>query len=251
MQARRLNPRNADHPMNLARMYTTWATYVDPSKWPLADKYYNIGTSLARNNGRYADEWGAADLQHADPVAQQANQPGYQLTPRQKLSLYNQALAHFKQAVKEDDLLSDALAYQGDTYERIAALYAGNPTVFKNSAAMATKAHLEAAHAYAVALKMDKSWGFELPVHTPTVPGAPNDAAVLNSYITALREANDYTPLVKPLIVQGVNVYNGQSPVQAAASAPYSTTFGLQPSAPYSPTLEQTQAVLRQKGLLK
>src|SRR5205807_6884524 len=33
--ARALNPYNADHPMNLARMFAGWAG-IDPSKWPLA-----------------------------------------------------------------------------------------------------------------------------------------------------------------------------------------------------------------------
>ncbi|HKC75158.1 MAG TPA: O-antigen ligase family protein, partial [Chloroflexota bacterium] len=108
--ARALNPYNADHPMNLARMLAGWAR-IDPSKWALADQYFGMAIHLARHNGRWADEWGNADMTQA------ATRPG--LTRARRTALYRQALAAFQRACTVDDLLGDARVYRGQAYQAL------------------------------------------------------------------------------------------------------------------------------------
>jgi len=83
-QAAALNPYNADHPMNLARMFTYWALTIDPSQWPNADAYYNKATGLALHNGRWWDEWSYADIQQAARTG---------IAPAKQRTVLTQALA--------------------------------------------------------------------------------------------------------------------------------------------------------------
>ncbi len=209
--ARALNPYNADHPMNLARLYTTWAEQLDPGKWPLVDTYYRIGTglTLAVNNGRFADEWGRADMV-------QAQQPTLALARR--TALYRQALAAFQHACAVDDLLGDARALRGDAY-------------------LALDQYPRAAASYAEALRVG---GFE-PDQTGVTMGK-----VVQGLIVALYDARDYKGLVSPVYGEGkAALYGGASPVTLAASSTVAAGF----SPTFTGTLQSILATLRQKGL--
>jgi len=211
--ARALNPYNADHPMNLARLYTTWAEQLDPRLWPLVDQYYRIGTgpALAINNGRFADEWGRADMV-------QAQQPT--LTPGRRLALYRQALTAFQHACAVDDLLGDARALRGDAY-------------------LALGRYPRAAASYAEALRVG---GFE-PDQTGVTMGK-----VVQGLIAALYDAHDYKGLVSPVYGGGkAALYGGASPVTLAASSTVAADF----SPTFTGTLQSILAMLRQKGLAR
>jgi tetratricopeptide (TPR) repeat protein len=219
LTARSLNPYNADHPMNLGRMYHGWAAY-DPSKWPLADKYFKIATALALHNGRWWDEWGNADMDQA------AHRPG--LTAAQRTTLYRNALAEFQHACQVDDLLGDARVFRGMAYAALGM-------------------NKEAAASYAEALKVG---GFE--TFAATGP-SPVSAAVLENLITALATAHEYKALVQPTTAllpaaerSAAPSYLGQSPMTLA----YSPSLGISTSA-FSSTLQSISSTLRLKGLVK
>ncbi len=212
-RARALNPYNADHPMNLARLYTTWAEQLDPGKWPLVDTYYRIGTgpTLAVNNGRFSDEWGRADMV-------QAQQPT--LASARRTALYHQALAAFQHACVVDDLLGDARALRGDAY-------------------LALGQYPRAAASYAEALRVG---GFE-PDQTGVTMGK-----VVQGLIAALYDAHDYKGLVSPVYGEGkVALYGGAPPVTLAASPTVAADF----SPTFTNTLQSILATLRQKGLAR
>ncbi len=212
-RARALNPYNADHPMNLARLYVTWAEQLDPRLWPLADQYYRIGTgpALAAHNGRFSDEWGRADMV-------QAQQPT--LAPARRTALYHQALAAFQHACTVDDLLGDARALRGDAY-------------------LALGQYPPAAASYAEALRVS---GFE-PDQTGVTMGK-----VVQGLIAALYDAHDYQGLVSPVYGGGkAALYGGASPVALAASPTVTADF----SPTFTGTLQSILATLRQKGLAR
>ncbi len=240
-RARALNPYNADHPMNLARMYTTWAEQLDPSKWPLADTYYRIATgpTLAAHNGRFSDEWGRADLA-------QAQQPT--LTPGRRMVLYQQALAAFQHACAVDDLLGDARIYRGDAEEQLAQL----PQNASRKAALLAQAR----DSYAEALKVG---GFE-----PSTTGFSAQTAV-QRLVQADAALNDYKALVRPIQVQDPTsgALFAEVPIALAdallpsgpalsgtlaysATSPFSLT-----TTPFTPTLQAISQTLRAKGLVK
>lgn len=244
-RARALNPYNADHPMNLARLYTIWAEQLDPAKWPLADVYYRIGTgpTLAVHNGRFSDEWG-----HADMI--QAQQPT--LTPGRRMALYHQALAAFQHACAVDDLLGDARIYRGDAEEQLAQL----PQSASRKAALLAQAR----DSYAEALKVG---GFE-----PSATGFSAQTAV-QRMVQADAALGDYKALVRPIRVQdptsgalfaevpialadallpgGVAGAMGSSRTPTyAATSPFSLM-----TTPFTPTLQAIAQTLRAKGLVK
>ncbi len=212
-QARALNPYNADHPMNLARLYTTWAEQLDPGKWAPADEYYRIGTgpALAVHNGRFSDEWGRADMA-------QAQQPA--LTPARRAALYRQALAAFQHACAVDDLLGDARALRGDAY-------------------LALAQYQRAAASYAEALRVGD---FE-PAQTEVSTGK-----VVQGLIAALYNAHDYKGLVSPIYGGGkTSLYDGASPLTLAISPTVAADF-----APgFTGMLRSISTTLRQKGLAR
>jgi O-antigen ligase/tetratricopeptide (TPR) repeat protein len=223
LAARKLNPHNADHPMNLARMFAGWAR-IDPSKWKLADKYFGLAISphLAWHNGRWADEWGNADMTQA------ATRPG--LTPVQRTALYRQALAAFQHACKVDDLLGDARVYRGDAYQALGM-------------------HRQAAASYAEALKIG---GFEQ--FAPASPTMATPPAVVQRLVSALYSAHAYRGLVQPAVQLLPPSLRTQAPSylrQSPITLAYSPTLGLgAPSSPFSQTLRAISSTLRQKGLV-
>ncbi len=227
LHARALNPRNADHPMNLARMYTIWASQHDPGKWPLADQYYKTATDLARNNGRWFDEWGRADLS-------QAARAGL-TTPRHQ-QITAQALAIFKRAQKADDLLGDAHAFAGQADLRLAGY---NP-------ASASGHYADAASEFRKALQ---TGGFESTITYLSSTGQLSPA-IYGDLVSALYNGHDYKGLVTPFrfTAPSVTPAGVESPITLAISQ----TLGLQgPQSPYAATIASAQATLRQKGLLK
>lgn len=214
--------------MNLGRMYHGWAG-IDPSKWVLMDHYFRIGANLAPHNGRFSDEWGAADLQEAGRVG---------LTPAQRTARYRQALGIFQHACAVDDLLGDARVYRGQAKERL-GLYR------------------QAAASYAQALQIVHFEIFNTgqypaqPQYSLTVSGPP--PAVVEFLTNALYEAHAYKSLVQPTSQllppnqRGAGPsYLGQSPMTLA----YSPTLRLATS-PFSATLQTISIALRQKGLVK
>ncbi len=226
LRARGLNPRNADHPMNIARMYTIWASQHDPGKWPLANQYYKIATDLARNNGRWFDEWGRADLSQAARAG---------LTTAQRQQITAQALAIFKRAQKADDLLGDAHAFAGEADLQLAKY--GNANAYYADAANEFKAALQ-------------TGGFESP--NPFVPptGLSVSPSIIGGLVTAMYSSQDYKGLVTPFrfTAPGVTPAGVESPITLAISP----TLGLRgPQSPYAVTIASAQATLRQKGLLK
>jgi len=244
-QARALNPYNADHPMNLARLYTTWAEQLDPRQWPLADRYYRIATGprLAAHNGRFSDEWGRADLA-------QAQQPSLTLARRD--AVYRQALAAFQHACAVDDLLGDARIYRGDAAEQLAQLP-------QNASRRATLL-MQARDSYAEALKVG---GFE-----PSTTGFSAQMAV-QRLVQADVALNDYTAMVRPIRVQDSTsgTLLAEAPIALAASllpgnvagaAGSSSALVYAATSPFSltttqfaPTLQAISRTLRAKGLIK
>jgi tetratricopeptide (TPR) repeat protein len=214
-RAQALNPYNADHPMNLARMFAGWAR-IDPSKWASADKYFRLATHLARHNGRWADEWGSADLTQA------ATRPG--LTSAQRTALYRQALAAFQHACTVDDLLGDARVYRGQAYQALGM-------------------YRQAAASYLEGLKIG---GFEVTMNVNGVP-LPSVATAAVGLVSTLAAAADYPALVKPVRMHLDQNYETQSPMTLA----YSPTLGLISTPPFSVTLHSISDTLRKKGLLK
>jgi tetratricopeptide (TPR) repeat protein len=222
LEAHALNPHNADHPMNLARMFAGWAR-IDPSKWALADQYFGIAIGLAPHNGRWADEWGNADMAQAAPSVQ----PG--LTSAQRTALYRQALQAFQHACKVDDLLGDARVYRGNAYEALGQ-------------------HRQAAASYAEALKVG---GFEQ--FAPPSSAMATSPAVVQDLVSALYSAHDYRGLVQSTVQllpsslrAAAPAYLQQSPLTLA----YSPTLGLE-TPPFAQTLQAISSTLRQKGLVK
>ncbi len=227
MVAHGLNPYNADHPMNLARMYTIWASQHDPGKWLLADKYYKIATELARNNGRWADEWGRADLSQAARAG---------LTTAQRQQITAQALATFKRAQRADDLLGDAHAWAAQADLQLAGY---NPV-------SAAGYNADAARESRLALQ---TGGFEAAQFVPPT-GAGVSPTIIGGLVTALYNGHDYKGLATPFRFTAPNVTppGMASPITLAISP----TLGLQgPRSPYAATIASAQATLRQKGLLK
>jgi O-antigen ligase/tetratricopeptide (TPR) repeat protein len=224
LAARKLNPHNADHPMNLARMFAGWAR-IDPSKWKLADQFFGIAAGrngLARHNGRWADEWGNADMTQA------ATRPG--LPPAERTRLYHQALQAFQYACTVDDLLGDARVYRGDAYQAL-----GMPR--------------QAAASYAEALKVG---GFEQ--FAPPSPTMVTSPAVVQRLVSALYSAHEYRGLVQPAVQMLPPSMRTQAPGylrQSPMTLAYSPTLGLgAPSSPFAQTLKAISSTLRQKGLV-
>jgi tetratricopeptide (TPR) repeat protein len=218
LAARALNPYNADHPMNLARMFAGWAR-IDPSKWALADKYFRLAIHLARHNGRWADEWGNADMTQA------ATRPG--LASAQRTALYRQALAAFQHACAVDDLLGDARVYRGDAYQALGL-------------------HRQAAASYAEALKVG---GFEQFAPAPPMATSP---AVVQRLVSALYSAHEYRGLVQPVMQLLPRRLRTQAPgylEQSPMTLAYSPTLGLRAS-PFAQTLKAISSTLRHKGLV-
>ncbi|HZS90021.1 MAG TPA: O-antigen ligase family protein [Chloroflexota bacterium] len=212
MSARKINPYNADHPMNLGRMYAGWAPF-DPSKWKLADYWFRIATALARHNGRWWDEWGAADMRQATIGPAQGIKPPT-LTAAQKTALFRQALAAFQHACQVDDLLGDARIYRAQAYDALGM-------------------HKEAAASYTEAAKVG---GFEIFHLQDAVAGMVND----------LYATKQYRALVTKIPVNFGNGIGFQSPLTLA----YSPTLGLAaPTSPLTPTLQAISNTLRQKGI--
>jgi len=212
-RARALNPYNADHPMNLARLYTIWAENLDPRKWPLADEYYRLATgpTLAPHNGRFFDEWGLAELA-------QAQQPT--LSSTRRAALYHQALAAFQHACAVDGLLGDARALRGDAY-------------------LALGQYAQAATSYAEALRVGN---FE-PDQTQVTEGK-----VVQGLITALYDVHDDKGLVSPIYGGGTTaLYGGASPLTLATSPTVTANF----SPAFTSTVQDIVTTLRRKGLVR
>ncbi len=233
-QAAALNPYNADHPMNLGRMYKFWTSF-DPSQWKNADTYYQKATSLALHNGRWWDEWGTADME-------QAQRPG--VAPARQKELYQQALRTFNHACQVDDLLADARALRGDAYMRLGM-------------------YKEAADSYADALQVNKTYGFEAP-YTIQAPYNYSAQRVLASLISARAQAKDYNALVRPIVAPetGQPLEGGSTPMSLAYSllpaAGSPSTLAYSATSPYSlsasqfgASLQAISTTLRQKGLVK
>lgn len=214
MTARSLNPQNADHPMNLARMYSLWAQSIDPSKWVDADKYFAIATDLARHNGRWFDEWGHADLVQA----QRAN-----VTGTVKTSILRRALTAFTQAANVDDQLGDARAYRGDAQAQL-TLYAA------------------AAASYREALRVG---GFEQGQYQPQ-PGAGVASSIAANLFSNLSQAHDYKGMTTP------DAYvPGPGLGQAAVTLAYSPTVALlSAGSPYSSTVNAGIVAIATHGYL-
>jgi tetratricopeptide (TPR) repeat protein len=213
--AHALNPYNADHPMNLARMFAGWAR-IDPSKWTLADRYFRLATDLARHNGRWADEWGNADMTQA------ATRP--RLPPAHRTALYHQALAAFQHACTVDDLLGDARVYRGQAYQALGMYH-------------------QAAASYLEGLKIG---GFEVTMNVDGVP-LPSVATAAVGLVSTLAATGDYPALVKPVPMHLDQNYETRSPMTLA----YSPTLRLISTPPFSVTLHSISDTLRKKGLLK
>jgi hypothetical protein len=217
LKAQGLNPYNADHPMNLARLFAGWAR-IDPSKWALADKYFGLAISphLAWHNGRWADEWGNADMAQATT-----------LPPAQRTALYRQALAAFQHACAVDDLLGDARVYRGDAYQALGL-------------------HRQAAASYAEALKVG---GFEQFAPAPPMATSPT---VVQRLVSALYSAHEYRGLVQPVMQLLPRRLRTQAPgylEQSPMTLAYSPTLGLRAS-PFAQTLKAISSTLRHKGLV-
>ncbi len=216
MTARGLNPQNADHPMNLARMYSLWAQSIDPRKWADADKYFGIATNLARHNGRWFDEWGRADLV-------QSQRPS--LTAAAKTGVLHQALTAFTQAADVDDLLGDARAYRGD-------------------AQLQLKMYAAAAASYREALRVG---GFEPTQPFQPQPGAGVASNIAANLFSALSQAGDYKGMTTP------DAYVlGPGLGQAAVTLAYSPTILLLSNgSPYSSTVNSGLVALAAHGYLR
>ncbi len=216
-RARHLNPYNADHPMNLGRMFTFWAENIDASKWSQADTYYRLATGpqLAYHNGRWADEWGIADMTQA---GQQS------LSPAARATFYEQALATFQHASAVDDQLGDARGLHGD-------------------ALMALGRYPQAAASFAEALRVGN---FEPLPGRGQWTDTPGKA--VQQLISALYGAHDYKGLVSPLYAGGKKpLYGGASPVTLATSPTIQADF----TPDFTGTLQTISTTLRQKGLVK
>jgi tetratricopeptide (TPR) repeat protein len=210
LSARKINPYNADHPMNLGRMYAGWAPF-DPSKWKLADQWFRIATALARHNGRWWDEWGAADMRQATMGPAQGVTPPT-LTAVQKTALFRQALAAFQHACQVDDLLGDARIYRAQAYDALGM-------------------HKEAAASYIEAAKVG---GFENFHLQDAVAGMVND----------LYASKDYRGLVQKID------FGGSIGIQSPMTLVYSPDLGIAvPTSPLTPTLQAISTTLRQKGI--
>jgi len=220
-QAAALNPYNADHPMNLARMFSYWALTVDPSQWANADAYYKKATGLALHNGRWWDEWAYADIQ-------QAARPG--IAPAQQRAVLTHAIAEANHACQVDDLLGDARVYRGDAEQQLAAITT-NPTQKHTLLVQARDSYVEAL----------KIGGFEVAGHSP--------AQVLQRLISIDAELGDFKALVTPLQAPDAN---GAPATGTPMTLAYSSTYALNgPTSPFSVTLQAISNTLRQKGLVK
>ncbi len=220
-QAAALNPYNADHPMNLARMFTVWALTVDPSQWANADAYYKKATGLALHNGRWWDEWAYADIR-------QAAQPG--VAPAQQRAILTHAIAEANHAAQVDDLLGDARVYRGDAEQQLAAITA--------NAARKHSLLVQARDSYVEALKIA---GLEVAPHSP--------AYVLQQLILIDAQLGDFKALVTPIQAPDAT---GAPATGTPMTLAYSSTYALNgPTSPFSVTLQAISNTLRQKGLVK
>jgi len=234
-QAAALNPYNADHPMNLARMFSYWAS-IDPTQWKNADDYYRKATHLARHNGRWWDEWAKADM---DQVAPQKGQPAPD-PAKQKASL-TQAIYAANHACEVDDLLGDARIYRGNAEQQLAQVV--------TDPAQKNRLTTQARDSYAAALRIG---GFE----------KFSAQQALQEVISANLALNDYKALVRPIQVQLNGGLVSASPMALAesqlpgagptstpvysATSPYSLT-----TSQFGASLQAISATLRQKGLVK
>jgi len=219
-QAAALNRYNADHPMNLARMFSYWAQTIDPSQWKNADAYYKKATGLALHNGRWWDEWASSDMQQAARIG---------IEPAQQRAILTQAIYAANHAAQVDDLLGDARVYRGDAEQQLAA-------VTTTAAAQKRRLLVRARDSYVEALKIA---GFE----------KHSSAAVLQRLIAADATLGDYKALVTPLRAPDAN---GAPATGTPMTLAYSSTYALDgPASPFSVTLQAISNTLRQKGLVK
>ena len=219
-QAAALNRYNADHPMNLARMFSYWAQTIDPSQWKNADAYYKKATGLALHNGRWWDEWASSDMQQAARIG---------IEPAQQRAILTQAIYAANHAAQVDDLLGDARVYRGDAEQQLAA-------VTTTAAAQKRRLLVRARDSYVEALKIA---GFE----------KHSSAEVLQRLIAADATLGDYKALVTPLRAPDAN---GAPATGTPMTLAYSSTYALDgPASPFSVTLQAISNTLRQKGLVK
>ena len=223
--ARALNPYNADHPMNLARMYHGWAG-IDPSKWAPMDTYFAIATGLARHNGRWADEWGSADLDEA------ARRPG--ITAAQRTAIYRQALNAFQHASAVDDQLGDARALRARAYAALGM-------------------YTQAAASDAEALQIGN---FEQGIVAQTADGDALRSVVVQELVMNLYHAHNYAGLAAPAYKllapaqqAGAAEILKQSPVTLAYSPTVQQFVSATPG--FTQTLQSISDTLRSKGLIK
>ena len=218
-QAAALNPYNADHPMNLARMFTYWALTIDPSQWAYADAYYKIGTHITLHNGRFWDEWAYADIQ-------QAARPGLALS--QQRAILTRAIGEANHACQVDDLLGDARVYRGDAEQELAAI--------TTNVTQKRRLLVQARDSYVEALKIA---GFE----------KHSSAEVLQRLISLDAELGNYKALVTPLQAPDAN---GAPATGTPMTLAYSSTYALDgPASPFSATLQAISNTLRQQGRVK
>src|SRR5205085_12160726 len=154
---------------------------------------------LARHNGRWADEWGNADMTQA------ATRPG--LTRARRTALCRQGLAACQRACTVDDLLGDARVYRGQAYQALGM-------------------YRQAAASYLEGLKIG---GFEVTMNVDGVP-LPSAATAAVGLVSTLAAEGDYPALVKPVRMHLDQNYETQSPMTLA----YSPTLGLISTPPFS-----------------
>jgi len=218
-QAAALNPYNADHPMNLARMFSYWALPVDPTQWANADAYYKKATGLALHNGRWWDEWASSDMQQAARTG---------IEPAQQRAVLTQAIYAANHAAQVDDLLGDARVYRGDAEQQLAAI--------TTNAAPKHRLLVQARDSYVEALKVAGFEKFSPP-------------QVLQRLISSDATLGDFKALVTLLQAPDAT---GAPATGTPITLAYSSTYALNgPTSPFSVTLQAISNTLRQKGLVK
>lgn len=108
-QAAKTNPLNPDHPRNIAKLYSFWATQlfarVDLSKLYLANQYYATAHRLAPHNADILDEWALLDTQLGNNDTAKAHR------------WFADALSHLRQA-------RDLFPEDGNVYRDFGPVYA-------------------------------------------------------------------------------------------------------------------------------